>query len=280
MSLERLPNLGSFALRVVGYLDDVWPFHVPEGGDKLAMAARAVAKIKKEKPETWDDLQHLPPKDAADVIVSLMLDDKNVYQRLKAARVARRHTERLATAVPKEKQVEDLANKAKSALAKLLSDNGFYPPSVDRQSSTSTVVYSWYAPARYLHLVVACGNLNARVQVKFEENVIMDEELPREKADALLKKGLQALKAKLTKAARERDAQNAQRANDEVWSVAHTGHGHGYVTEVDTFSSKSKAMQAAKDAGGAYVMRGTQMWNEPLGQIEESNRPASYQWVK
>jgi len=67
---------------------------------------------------------------------------------------------------------------------------------------------------------------------------------------------------------------------EETWSVVQLGMDHGYATDVNTYSTKSKAIDAAKDAGGAYVLRGTQMWNEPLGQIEESDRPARTQWVK
>jgi len=66
----------------------------------------------------------------------------------------------------------------------------------------------------------------------------------------------------------------------EAWSVVTLGKGHSYATEVDTFSSKSKAEQEARDRGDCYVVKGTQMWNEPLGQVEEHDRPAQYRFFR
>jgi len=70
-----------------------------------------------------------------------------------------------------------------------------------------------------------------------------------------------------------------EREREDVWSVAQMGKSHSYVTEVETFGSRADAEDAAREHGG-YVMKGTQMWNEPLGQIEESDRPARYWLVK
>ncbi len=67
---------------------------------------------------------------------------------------------------------------------------------------------------------------------------------------------------------------SAEDATDNVWSVVTLGKDHGYATEVDTFASKDAAVQAAKERGGVYVVKGTQMWNEPLGQVEEHDKPA------
>lgn len=61
---------------------------------------------------------------------------------------------------------------------------------------------------------------------------------------------------------------------EDVWSVVTLGTDHSYATEVDTFTSKAKATAAAKDRGNCYVVKGTQMWNEPLGQVEEHDRVA------
>lgn len=36
------------------------------------------------------------------------------------------------------------------------------------------------------------------------------------------------------------------------------------------------SIEEAKSLGGAYVLKGTQMWNEPLGQIEESDKAANF----
>ena len=68
-----------------------------------------------------------------------------------------------------------------------------------------------------------------------------------------------------------------------VWSVAQTGYDlggddeddyQGYVGSVEIFDSKADAIAYAKDIGGATVVKGTQMWNEPMGQVEEHDRPA------
>lgn len=51
----------------------------------------------------------------------------------------------------------------------------------------------------------------------------------------------------------------------------------GYAKEVyEGFRSKQEAMKAAEEEGFDYVVKGTQMWNEPIGQIEESNKYADY----
>lgn len=67
--------------------------------------------------------------------------------------------------------------------------------------------------------------------------------------------------------------------NEPVWSVAWLGRNHGYVTEVEFYGSKEKAMEAAKLHGDCYVVKGTQMWNEPLGQVEEHDREAWYRYI-
>ena len=68
-----------------------------------------------------------------------------------------------------------------------------------------------------------------------------------------------------------------------VWSVAQTGYDLGgddeddyqsYVGSVEVFDSKADAIAYAKDIGRATVVKGTQMWNEPMGQVEEHDRPA------
>jgi uncharacterized protein with von Willebrand factor type A (vWA) domain len=68
-----------------------------------------------------------------------------------------------------------------------------------------------------------------------------------------------------------------------VWSVAQTGYDLGgddedeyqsYVGSVEIFDSKADAIAYAKDIGRATVVKGTQMWNEPMGQVEEHDRPA------
>lgn len=53
----------------------------------------------------------------------------------------------------------------------------------------------------------------------------------------------------------------------------------GYALDVGLFSTKEAAMREAKDIGDAYVVEGTQMYNEPLGQVEEHDKPARYKYV-
>jgi hypothetical protein len=62
--------------------------------------------------------------------------------------------------------------------------------------------------------------------------------------------------------------------SEEAWSVVTLGNSHGYATEVQTFASKAKAELEAQNLGNCYLVKGTQMWNEPLGQVEEHDRPA------
>jgi hypothetical protein len=77
-----------------------------------------------------------------------------------------------------------------------------------------------------------------------------------------------------------------------TWSVARDGymleetgdagedHSQGYIAEVRVFNSKSKALAYAKDIAPAYLVPGTQMWNEPVGQIEEEDRPVKYKLIQ
>lgn len=78
----------------------------------------------------------------------------------------------------------------------------------------------------------------------------------------------------------EKEQQEKEEESDEVWSAFWIGRRHGYVTEVALFGSKQEAIDAAKDAGGGYVLKGTQMENEPMGQIEESNKFRDYRWYQ
>lgn len=68
--------------------------------------------------------------------------------------------------------------------------------------------------------------------------------------------------------------QLGEKGSEETWSVVTLGKDHGYAAEVDTYGSKEKAESEARRRGNCYVVKGTQMWNEPLGQVEEHNRTA------
>lgn len=65
---------------------------------------------------------------------------------------------------------------------------------------------------------------------------------------------------------------------EQAWSVVVLGRDHGYATEVNLFFSKEEAERGARDLGDCYVVKGTQMWNEPLGQVEEHGRLAPYKY--
>lgn len=76
--------------------------------------------------------------------------------------------------------------------------------------------------------------------------------------------------------------QTAPEKKDEVspetpWSVV--SMHDGYAAHVLVFANKKDAMKEAQDRGRVYLVKGTQMWNEPLGQVEEHNRVAHHQWV-
>ena len=64
-------------------------------------------------------------------------------------------------------------------------------------------------------------------------------------------------------------------SDEEAWSVV-TLDRDGYATEVEVFGAKAKAESEARDRGNCYVVKGTQMWNEPLGQVEEHDRTAPF----
>lgn len=80
--------------------------------------------------------------------------------------------------------------------------------------------------------------------------------------------------------AREERARQQPPEAEGAWSVVTLGKDHGYATEVQVFDSKSKAEAKARDLGNCYVVKGTQMWNEPLGQVEEHNREAPYKFFR
>jgi hypothetical protein len=79
---------------------------------------------------------------------------------------------------------------------------------------------------------------------------------------------------------KERAERSKQEESSQAWSVVVLGRTHGYATEVDVYSDKSKAEAAAKDLGNCYVVKGTQQWNEPLGQVEEHDRDAPSKYFR
>lgn len=95
--------------------------------------------------------------------------------------------------------------------------------------------------------------------------------LPLEKmADAMLKVADEIVK--------DLKRQLGEQESGEAWSVVTVEDG--YAAEVDVFKSKADAERAARDRGDCYVVKGTQMWNEPLGQVEENDRTAPSKYFR
>ena len=63
---------------------------------------------------------------------------------------------------------------------------------------------------------------------------------------------------------------------ERTWSVVVMEDG--YACDCEYYSQKSDAEDAARDQGDCYVVKGTQMWNEPLGQVEEIDKSAAYKY--
>jgi hypothetical protein len=96
-----------------------------------------------------------------------------------------------------------------------------------------------------------------------------------------LKKVLDFFKESIAREAAEKSKPKEDPVSEEgAWSVVTLGKDHGYATEVDVFKSKADAERAARDLGECYVVKGTQMWNEPLGQVEEHDRMAPSKYFK
>ena len=72
--------------------------------------------------------------------------------------------------------------------------------------------------------------------------------------------------------------QLGQQESKDTWSVVKLDDGYAF--DVEVFDSKSKAEAEARNTGNCYVVKGTQMWNEPLGQVEESDKNAPYRFFK
>jgi hypothetical protein len=67
---------------------------------------------------------------------------------------------------------------------------------------------------------------------------------------------------------------------EEVWSVVEVNEDDNYAADVHIFRSKAEALKEAQAIGGVYVVKGTQMWNEPIGQVEEHRKMARYLYVQ
>lgn len=63
-----------------------------------------------------------------------------------------------------------------------------------------------------------------------------------------------------------------------MWSVVQTESDSGYAADVTPCLSRAEAVREARDLGGAFIVKGTQCWNEPVGQTEESDH-APVRWI-
>lgn len=72
----------------------------------------------------------------------------------------------------------------------------------------------------------------------------------------------------------------ANHSTTTTFSVVRTGMEDCYATDIQLFRSRKAAEDYARSVGGGWVVNGTQMWNEPVGQIEESDEDAPSAWVE
>ena len=54
------------------------------------------------------------------------------------------------------------------------------------------------------------------------------------------------------------------------WSLVLTDTD-GYANEIFTFKTKAEARAQREELGEGSIIHGTQMWNEPVGQVEEDD---------
>lgn len=118
--------------------------------------------------------------------------------------------------------------------------------------------------------------------------------MPKEKAIPLIAKGVKEALAKIQAGAAKKKQEEEKAESEQVWSVARDGymiadaegdddeggHSQGYIAEVETFTSKEEALAYARDIAPCYLVKGTQMWNEPVGQTEEDDRPHGRAWYQ
>ena len=100
----------------------------------------------------------------------------------------------------------------------------------------------------------------------------------REKAETEAREKAETEAKARAKAEAEARAKAQAEESSQVWSVVEMHDG--YASAVDTYDSKEKAEREARDRGRCYVVKGTQMWNEPLGQVEEHDRDAPYRYFR
>lgn len=126
--------------------------------------------------------------------------------------------------------------------------------------------------------------LNAHFQMKGSAKTIV----------TTIMKALTTIVEKMTEWEAAQEAPAPEPEVEQTWSVAWTGYmladagedpdenegNGGYVMKVETFSSQAQALAHARDNAPAYLVKGTQMWNEPLGQVEEHDRASPTRLIR
>ena len=117
-------------------------------------------------------------------------------------------------------------------------------------------------------------------------------DMPKEKAIPIIANAVKDALKKIEIGAAKKKLEEEKAEAEQVWSVARDGYmleeagegdednSQGYIAEVETFNSKEKALAYARDIAPCYLVKGTQMWNEPVGQTEEDDRPHGRAWYK
>jgi len=282
-SASRIPpSLGhrsGYELRVIAALSGIWPF---ETNDEIDSAARGVDTMKRKCPDLWKGMveTNLAPKEVADIIVSVALKGFKSGSTMGTSY----SYDRTASTDPNPEYFRDLVIAAIKQVAAGLRPLGFnqvikYNPQerIDKDSHgihgtfflkfVDSRINSTYNPGInfYWDLSKELGTVGTSNLVGSNKNYY---HLPLDKmGDAMLGAAEDIVKDL-------KKYQLGKSESKEVWSVVTMGEKHGYAADVEVFSSKAKAEQKAKEQGNCYIVKGTQMWNEPLGQVEEHDGSA------
>lgn len=282
-----LKGRSGWELRIIGELSDIYPFQIQHGQgndtvDMLEVAARAVDTMKRKHADLWNGLKevNLAPKAVADIMVSVMLSEQRDFR----ASYDRRATNEASPEMFRPmvlKAIKRIGDGVRAmGLGSVVKFNPQERIDTDRYGGVHSTFFlrfdhpqvnSAYRPGINFYWDTskekgAVGTSNLVWKNRDAEN------LPFAKMDGALLEAADAILADLKK-------QLGASEPKEVWSVASMGQG-GYATEVEVFNNKAKAEAKARDLGNCYVVKGTQMWNEPLGQVEEHDRPAPFKFFR
>lgn len=289
------PSLGrrsGWELRVIGELSDIFPFQVSPGKgndevDMLAVAAGAVDTMKRKHADLWNGMMevNMAPKAVADIMVSVMLSERRQFQAYSYDRTA--SAEAVDPELFRPMVVKAIKRIGDGVRAMGLGSIVKYNP----QERIDTDRYGGIHSTFFLRFDHADINPGYRPGINFywdtskqkgsvgTSNLVQRnkgfENLPLAKMDEAMLEAADAILADL-----KGQLGKAEPESKEAWSVVTLGKDHGYATEVEVFSNKARAEAKARELGNCYVVKGTQMWNEPLGQVEEHNRTAPFKFFR